>query len=638
MPWVFRFICFLVFVFFTDVCLAQVITPTLSISRTSGPAPLGVVVSCVGSSHSDPNVDTIREIYCKWDYGDPTSGTWVDGKSRNEDMGLVSGHVYDNPGTYTITLTVFDEAGNQAVTTQQIVADDPLTYYQPASTYCFSNGTDFSFCPYTTAQGATHVTTNDIGVVLSYSGTDRRLILRSGDTFVYPSGVGSIDMLGDNVILQSSDPTNPASFFISGYSCASSNSLVEPTGQNVTIYGIRFYGPVGNDCSGINATTLGQDDWADTLPENNLVVYKCEFTELDQFTIAGFGNGNLFSTNPWQIAYTSGSMFVDNYMHDIDCDNGGGQYGIYYLVNRLFAIIGNRFHNFCNGTGGQHVIRGIADREVVISHNEFINCEGMPSTQRDCLKIHSSTLSDPNKPGQSDYVMIYDNIFKPGPYTVWPLAVSAQNSFSEELVANSIFERNYINVLDNGADIVLLWSVENGAVRNNVAVTAPNDGDVRVFFINDDSGTVTATGSWVYNNTCIMDSPSTASRAHCVVVEPAHTGAVVVGNLMQSSGTSVVSDLSGSAVLEGNIMTTNAGVLVDPPSRIEEAKLTESSPAIDFYIPSITRNRFDAGGGIRPVDGPDADSTPQWDAGAWEYGATSSKKNVKFRRRGFMLE
>ncbi len=80
---------------------------SLSLSSTSGQAPLTVTASSANSSDPDGSITAV-----KLDFGD---GTVVSGGA-----GFAASHTYQAPGTYTVTLTVFDNGGVFS-TTQQTV-------------------------------------------------------------------------------------------------------------------------------------------------------------------------------------------------------------------------------------------------------------------------------------------------------------------------------------------------------------------------------------------------------------------------------------------------------------------------------------------------------------------------------------
>ncbi|HUW84930.1 MAG TPA: PKD domain-containing protein, partial [Phycisphaerae bacterium] len=83
-------------------------------SRTSGIAPLAVFFDAVdpASGVIQPADGDYASLGYAWDFGDPDAGTWsTNGNSRNTAMGYVAAHVYEQPGTYTATLTVTDTQG-----------------------------------------------------------------------------------------------------------------------------------------------------------------------------------------------------------------------------------------------------------------------------------------------------------------------------------------------------------------------------------------------------------------------------------------------------------------------------------------------------------------------------------------------
>ena len=95
---------------------------SLSLSSTSGKAPLAVTASSVNSRDPDGNISTVR-----LDFGD---GTVVSGGA-----GFAHTHTYQAHGTYTVTLTVYDHGGVFSTTRQTVtVAAGPgVTIVSPAS-------------------------------------------------------------------------------------------------------------------------------------------------------------------------------------------------------------------------------------------------------------------------------------------------------------------------------------------------------------------------------------------------------------------------------------------------------------------------------------------------------------------------
>ncbi|MCP4350491.1 MAG: PKD domain-containing protein, partial [Desulfobacterales bacterium] len=115
-----------------------------------------------------------------WDFGNGTESDISSGGRYFN--GFNGGHVYETPGTYTVTLTVTDKNGAAHSTSTEVVISD-----FSGEIYCFSNTDDFTGCP-----DGTQITTNywsgitgENNDVLDYAAPNRRLLIKSGDTFTF---------------------------------------------------------------------------------------------------------------------------------------------------------------------------------------------------------------------------------------------------------------------------------------------------------------------------------------------------------------------------------------------------------------------------------------------------------------------
>ena len=111
------FLALLVAPLFLAGCGNQSPTATFIASPSSGPAPLTVSFDASGSSDPDGYI-----VSFSWNFGDGTQGT-----------GEFIVHTYENPGTYTVTLTVTDDAGAKDTASRTIHASQAplqiLTWY-----------------------------------------------------------------------------------------------------------------------------------------------------------------------------------------------------------------------------------------------------------------------------------------------------------------------------------------------------------------------------------------------------------------------------------------------------------------------------------------------------------------------------
>ena len=123
------------------------VTLSATFSRTSGDAPLVVQVSYHGTTSTQTS-SPFHEVGYWTEWGDEGAGTWSDtsGKSKEWDVGPVVAHVYETPGTYTVTCAGRDSDG-RATTTQEITVDDPDTTFSGTNTVCLSNDTDHTGAP-----------------------------------------------------------------------------------------------------------------------------------------------------------------------------------------------------------------------------------------------------------------------------------------------------------------------------------------------------------------------------------------------------------------------------------------------------------------------------------------------------------
>ena len=152
----------------------------IRVNRTSGVAPLAVLFDATATTDSSFDRE-FHTLQYEWDFGDPGSGIWpISGKSRNGAVGGVAGHLFTEGGSYTVTLTVTNPAGQSITRTIDIdvEAEDAHAW---SGSYRYANGSNFSGCP----AGSTHV-----GGVSSMNsafsgrmGANTRHLFRRGDTF-----------------------------------------------------------------------------------------------------------------------------------------------------------------------------------------------------------------------------------------------------------------------------------------------------------------------------------------------------------------------------------------------------------------------------------------------------------------------
>ena len=161
-------------------------------ARTSGVAPLAVFFDASATTDIGVTDRPFHDLEYTWSFGDPSSGTWASGaqpgvSSKNSATGPVVAHVFETPGTYTVTLTAFDGA-NTATTTTNITVQDPDVVFAGTNTICVgatalpTAGT--GGCP----AGAIAISTNNFAASINtYQATNKRILFQRGDTFSVPT-------------------------------------------------------------------------------------------------------------------------------------------------------------------------------------------------------------------------------------------------------------------------------------------------------------------------------------------------------------------------------------------------------------------------------------------------------------------
>src|SRR5437773_2944869 len=153
-------------------------------SRVSGVAPLAVFFDATGTT-ANATSRPFHELEYRWDFGDPGSGSWsTTGLSKNSTTGGVAAHVFEVPGTYTVSLTATDGT-SIAGSSVQITVQNPDLVFAGGNTVCVSLATAPSFtgCP----AGALQVPSSNLSSIIGlYAIGGKRLLFRRGQTWTSP--------------------------------------------------------------------------------------------------------------------------------------------------------------------------------------------------------------------------------------------------------------------------------------------------------------------------------------------------------------------------------------------------------------------------------------------------------------------
>ncbi len=155
-----------------------VLTP----SRSSGVAPLAVFFDASASTGLSGGRFSLAHF--TWDFGDTPAGSWATtGKTKNSATGFLCAHVFERPGTFSVTVNVRDGDGTAASSPARvsITVSDPEAVYAGINTRCVSQTGDFNGAP----PGAQQVTSDDFASQIAWinGAANRRLLFRSGETW-----------------------------------------------------------------------------------------------------------------------------------------------------------------------------------------------------------------------------------------------------------------------------------------------------------------------------------------------------------------------------------------------------------------------------------------------------------------------
>lgn len=448
----------------TTVSGSGSISLALQLSRTSGVAPLMVFFDATGTT--DPGVTSrpFRELEYHWNFGDAdlrwNRGSRAGASRKNTATGPVTAHVYENPGTYTATLTVFD--GRYTLTRKvSVTVTDPAVVFAGARTVCFSNGQlGYEGCP----AGAERVKTADFSAAINgYRGSGKRLLFRRGETFSsFKPAIIGVD--GPGIVGAYGPLTDPRPVL---WNTANGNTLQfsgykTPKVRDWRVMDLSLLGSGLNQSYGI-ALVGGMDQltFLRLSIRRQRVAVMADSNILDHWNKQASTAGHRI----WdQLALVDSDVSEVN--HAVFAGDKG--YGTYLSGDRLF-FAGNLMDN--TGTAVpdvSHVARFTYLAKAVISNNTLMN----PGPTEHVIKIHAPAWGAPTTEhdglggGYTRWVVIADNKIV-GANNPWLLAVGPQNGSRDERVLEVISERNWF-VAGPGMQVAQMFWASAVTVRNNI--------------------------------------------------------------------------------------------------------------------------------------------------------------------------
>ena len=435
-------------------------------ARTAGVAPLSVFFDATGTTAPTLTPRPFHDIEYQWNFGDPLGSpvlgtTWSTGSragssSRNLAKGPVTAHVFERPGTYTVTLSARHGA-NTAATTTTITVTDPNTVFAGTLTACFSNNTDFTGCP----TGANQVTTSNFITVTNAAATTsaRRLLMRRGHTFTVSGNSGRISDQGPGILGAFGPSTSP----IPVVRALTNNAIVQ-TSSSTVINPIPFgdWRIMDMELDGGGFPLSAVEAIGEGIRETLLRLYihdvaMCMNDSVPLLDIINSRGGSLHE------------IWDQKTMQDVTClraNTNGAVQG-----TRRLAFLGNYLSDM---GGNAHLHRMGFVVKGVVSNNTYRNQAVNGGHTKFHGPLFNSTGVDGTPGGTgsvSELALLSDNLYVGGPNTGNILVhLGPTNAQRDERVRDVIFERNWFRS-GAGTLLPLLIEGDNITIRNNLCDT-----------------------------------------------------------------------------------------------------------------------------------------------------------------------
>jgi hypothetical protein len=516
-------------------------TVSLSPARTSGVAPLTVFFDASGTTDASVTSRPFHDIEYRWNFGDTSAGYWSTGShpgvsSKNAATGPVAAHVFEAPGTFTVTMSAFDGVST-VVKTTIITVQDPEIVFVGNKTTCVAASTpaNWSGCPVGANQT---VQSNFVTAISAYALTGKRVLFKRGDTFAVPTEA-RIEQTGPGIVGSYGTGSRPEiqSTGASNQETMGFASDTNTTWKDWRVMDLAFNGmSLGTTSSGV--TGMGVTGNSGGI--NQLTVLRVSFSNFNN--AIGFSADRLnYINNQNRLSHTLDQIAVI----DSESHAGTNTSNTGYNAGSRIAFMGNSFDNGGIATGS-HVLRFPYLNKAVISNNDLMR----PGFTRHAIKLHApiwvngqtvieygtsvpigsiwsshaetsswSNYSPAiNGDGYTKYVVISDNKFTAAAEP-WSISVGPQTPDYDERVQDVILERN-LHVMNSTSQVSQVIHAREVTIRNNLYLGGGGSTQVGVLIQMDGGATnheLPASNVRVYNNT--QYSPDTVPDNQFIMVD-----------------------------------------------------------------------------------------------------------------------
>ncbi len=422
-------------------------TPVINLIGVTGIGPHSIFVHAVDSQLGSGTVLTAKY---QWNFGDPLG-------KYNTLPGWNASHIYDTPGTYTITLTITNQLGKTSTLTAQVTvtADTRRSIYVDNAGNDANNG----------ATPATAVKTVDRAIALM--GSAVRLLFHAGQTFNVDN---PISITYHDVLIGSyGSGADPVLNRVSGVGTSivvMYDNASQIVVQDLTLDSI--WKPVGAIAEKMNADGI--------FPAGvNVAIRRMTFLNLDD----GVDNAG----NP-----------VGTLVEDCSAPSATGIRGYFIWGQGSDQVyIGNSAANSTR----EHIVRTVGTVRQLIAYNNFTNLDRRPLG--DTLDYSKGTL----ELHRGSYNYVVGNKFYDGELRTGPLggATEPPNSGTDWTVVEGNYVNNYsMEVLPGTHHLMVRNNVFNITNDTDIAIVPSRDGltSADLSFINNTGITNGTGGHFLY--------------------------------------------------------------------------------------------------------------------------------------------
>ena len=516
-------------------------------SKQTGVAPLAV------HFEADATSDEFHNCDFTWNFDDLSSGNWgTNNKSKNSAKGAVAAHVFENPGTYSVTVTVKDGLGGTRTGTTQIVVENPDSAYTGDKTTCVNpeNDNDFSQAP----AGSRHISTNNLSEITQYATEGSRILFKRGASWT----------INTNLDWQSHD--GPVTIGAYGTGANPDKFGIFENAPQITINSENFI-----DLSNKKDWRIMDLNFIDTSKSHSAIggVFLSQRNLMFRLKTTGFevpiGWGHWIDPNSPQI----------NEMSIVSCNVlESGEYAAYIGSERLI-LLGNNFED----ADQAHVVRVWQAYKSVVSNNMFSGSSLQTDLGRQALKMHGPSENEVNSSNwdclkkRTEYTIVSDNIF--GSSGPWPVSLGPQNEQEDERLSNIIFERNcYCGDFGKRSsasfplDTAFLFYGSRFTIRNNI-IDGANFGQYFTgITIRSEGAAPNSQNMWIYNNTIYKPNNLNGQDWTGIRIAPGGESVVIKNNLVSfpaiGTGPQLLIDDGGIGTIQSNNLLNGNFSFVDP--------------------------------------------------------------------------